>query len=180
MVTQRASGADQDERTTASHVVVMGVSGSGKSTIAAGLALRSGRALCEGDDMHPPENIAKMAAGIALTDADRRPWLQRLADWIAEHDETGRSTVLACSALTRAYRDVLRGGADKVRFVHLTGPAEVLAERMGDREGHFMPGSLLRSQLDTLEALGPDEDGIVLDVRLDPDDLVDAALEWVR
>ncbi len=162
------------------HIVVMGVSGSGKSTIAAGLALRLGWEFGEGDALHPPANIAKMAAGTPLTDEDRRPWLERLAGWIADHDAAGRSSVLACSALRRSYREVLRTGAPTVRFLHLTGPDEVLAERMGDRDGHFMPGSLLRSQLDTLEAIEPDEDGLVLDVRADPDTLVEAALGWLR
>lgn len=164
----------------ATHIVVMGVSGSGKSTIAAGLALRLGWEFGEGDALHPPANIAKMAAGTPLTDEDRRPWLERLAGWIADRDAAGRSSVLACSALRRSYRDVLRAGAPTVRFLHLTGPDEVLAERMGDRDGHFMPGSLLRSQLDTLEAIEPDEDGLVLDVRADPDTLVEGALGWLR
>ena len=178
MQAERASGSEG--RSTVTHVVVMGVGGSGKSTIAAGLALRLGWEFGEGDGFHPPENVATMAAGVPLTDADRRPWLERLAAWIAGHDEAGRSSVLACSALRRSYRDVLRTGAPAVRFLHLTGPAEVLAERMGDREGHFMPGSLLRSQLDTLEAIEPDEDALVLDVRADPDALVDAAVDWLR
>jgi gluconokinase len=179
MDAQRDDGTD-DQDSSATHVVVMGVSGSGKSTVAVALARRLGWEFGEGDAFHPAENIEKMATGTPLTDEDRVPWLERLAAWIGVHEATGRSTVLACSALRRAYRDVLRSGGSPVRFIHLTGPDEVLAERMGDRDGHFMPGSLLHSQLDTLEALQPDEDALVLDVRSDPDVLVDTAVRWLR
>ena len=161
------------------HLVVMGVAGTGKTTVAERLAGILGLPMAEGDDFHPGSNRDKMSAGIPLVDDDRWPWLELLAAKLREWDKEG-GAVLACSALKRAYRDVLRTGAPAARFLHLTGPAEVLAERMGDREGHFMPGSLLRSQLDTLEAIEPDEDALVLDVRADPDALVDAAVDWLR
>lgn len=172
---QRPTGSE-GHPSSATHVVVMGVSGSGTSTIAVGPARRLRWEFGEGDAVHPAANAEKMATGTPLTDADRRPWLQRLPGWVADHDASGTSSVLACSALRRAHRDELRSGAARVRLVHLTGPEEVLAERMGDRDGHFMPGSLLHSQLATLEALQPDEDGLVLDVRGDPVELVDTVV----
>lgn len=150
------------------HVVVMGVSGCGKSTVGASAAAALGWPFAEGDDAHPPANIAAMRSGRALTDDDRWPWLHALAAWIAEHDAAGRSSVLACSALRRSYRDVLRSGAGRVLFVHLDGPPEVIRSRLAERTGHFMPGSLLASQLATLEPLAPDENGLVLDVRNPP------------
>ena len=135
--------------------VVMGVSGSGKSTVGAALAQRLRMPYADADDLHPEGNVAKMAAGHPLTDADRLPWLGRLAGWIREHDSAGRPTLMSCSALRRTYREVLRSGADDVVFVHLTGDKGLLLERMDARE-HFMPPSLLESQLDTLEPLHPD------------------------
>lgn len=161
----------------AQHVVVMGVSGTGKTTVAERLADRLGRVFVEGDSLHPPANVAKMSQGLPLDDEDRRPWLAALAGVLAEHDRAGTSTVLTCSSLRRAYRDVLRGGpADpaSVFFVHLDAPAEVLARRMKERE-HFMPASLLRSQLDTLEPLGEDEAGARVDVTVPVDEVVAAA-----
>lgn len=145
------------------HVVFMGVSGSGKSTIARAVQARLGWDFAEGDDFHPAANVEKMAAGHPLTDADRFPWLGTLAAWIREHDVEGRSTLMSCSALRRTYREVLRSGADDVRFVHLVGDKGLLLERMDARD-HFMPPSLLESQLDTLEPLHPDEAGTTVDV----------------
>jgi gluconokinase len=159
----------------------MGVSGTGKTTVATALAEALGWTFIEGDDLHPPANIAKMSAGVPLDDDDRRPWLQAVASLQAFHHAEGISTVLTCSALKRAYRDVLREGVPvgTVSFVHLAAPFEVLRARMESRE-HFMPASLLQSQLDTLEPLGPDEQGTVVDVSPPLDDVVRAALRAVR
>jgi gluconokinase len=154
----------------------MGVSGTGKTTVAARLADRFGWTFIEGDSLHPPANIEKMSAGIPLDDDDRRPWLEALASIQAFHHGDGVSTVLTCSALKRGYRDVLRGGVPDgtVFFVHLAAPFEVLRTRMESRE-HFMPPSLLQSQFDTLEPLGADEPGTVLDVSQPLDAVVRAA-----
>jgi gluconokinase/shikimate kinase len=132
----------------------MGVSGCGKSTVAGVLAGRLGWDLCEGDDLHPPENVAKMAAGHALTDEDRWPWLDRIAEWIRSHTDDGRPGIVTCSALKRSYRDVLRGR--NVVFVYLHGTREQIAARLSVRHGHYMPPTLLDSQFATLEP--PDED----------------------
>lgn len=150
------------------HVVFMGVSGSGKSTVARAVQDRLGWDFAEGDEFHSPANVAKMSAGHPLTDMDRLPWLGTLAAWIREHDVDGRSTLMSCSALRRTYREVLRSGADDVRFVHVTGDKGLLLERMGARE-HFMPTSLLESQLDTLEPLHDDEAGMTVDVAESPE-----------
>lgn len=146
------------------HVIVMGVSGSGKSTVAQSIADRMGWEFGEGDDHHPKAHLDKMGNGEALTDTDRWPWLRILAGWTKEHHAQGRSTVLTCSALRRDYRDILRAGVPGTVFVHLTGDRDLLLERMEARE-HFMPVSLLDSQFDTLEHLQPDENGIAIDVR---------------
>ena len=146
-------------------VVVMGVAGTGKSTIGALLAADLGVELIEGDEHHPASNIEKLSSGQPLTDGDRWPWLETLAGMLAEERESGRSAVLTCSALRRAYRDLLRGKipSDEVFFVHLHGSFEVLDQRMRGRR-HFMPAALLQSQLDTLEPLEPDESGVLVDV----------------
>jgi gluconokinase len=144
-------------------IVVGGVSGSGKSSVGRRLAERLALPFCDGDDLHPPANVAKMRAGTPLDDADRRPWLLALAALIGEREAAGRSTVLTCSALRRGYRDLLRDGHPSVRFVHLAVPLEVLRARLARRTGHFMPASLLDSQLATLEPLHPDEPGLVVD-----------------
>lgn len=164
---------------SARHVVVMGVSGSGKTTVAHGIADATGFEFAEADAFHSPENIARMERGIPLTDADRWPWLTALAEWMAARDAAGVSTIITCSALRRSYRDVLRTGPPSVAFVHLDGPADVIRERLSGREGHFMPSSLLQSQIDTLEPLDPDESGVVLDLRKSPDGLVDDAVAWL-
>ncbi|GAA0982084.1 MULTISPECIES: gluconokinase [Nocardiopsidaceae] len=161
------------------HFVFMGVAGSGKTTVAEYVAKRLGLPFAEADAFHPRANIEKMAAGVPLTDDDRWPWLRDLAAWISAHDALGESTVMACSALRREYRDVLREGAPGVCFLHMQGPAEVILERMAARADHFMPPALLESQLATLERLGPDEPGREFDVRSDVDTLTEQALEYV-
>ena len=158
------------------HVVIMGVSGCGKSTVAEGLAAVLGWPLAEADRFHPAANVSAMRSGRPLTDDDRRPWLADLAAWIAAEEASGRSSVMACSALRRAHRDVLRSGAPDVVFVHLDGPVEAIRSRMELRTGHFMPATLLDSQVAILEPLAPDERGVVLDVCADPDVLVEQAL----
>jgi len=151
-------------------VVVMGVSGSGKSTVGAALGQRLGVPFADADDFHPPANIAKMAAGHALDDTDRHPWLEAIGEWLAGHDADGG--VISCSALKHRYRDQLRGHAPRVRFVHLEGSHEVIARRQASRPGHFMPASLLASQFATLEELAPDEPGFVVDVDQSVDAIV--------
>lgn len=143
-------------------VVVMGVSGSGKTTVAQGISTAMGWEFAEGDDFHPEANLVKMHAGTPLTDEDRWPWLERIGDWISAREAAGESAVVTCSALRRAYRDVLRRGRPHVRFLHVTAPAEVVQDRMEQRQGHYMPASLLPSQLALLEPLAPDEPGVVV------------------
>ncbi len=152
-------------------VVVMGVSGSGKSTVGAALAQRLRVPYGDADDFHPQANIDKMTAGQALDDDDRRPWLEAIGRWLAEHDEG----VVTCSALKRSYRDLLRESRPDVVFVHLHGEREVIARRQASRPGHFMPASLLDSQFDTLEPLGEDERGVVVDVGPSVDEIVATA-----
>lgn len=150
-------------------VVVMGVSGSGKSTVGRALAAELGVEYAEGDDFHPAANIAKMAAGIPLDDADRAPWLDTVAAWMGEHTRQGG--VVTCSALKRVYRDRLRAAAPDAFFLHLAASHEELAHRMTDRTGHFMPSSLLDSQLAALEPLAGDERGTTVDATRDPAEL---------
>ncbi|WP_436502008.1 gluconokinase [Actinokineospora sp. HUAS TT18] len=157
-------------------VVVMGVSGSGKSTVAALVAQRLGVPFAEADELHPSTNIAKMTAGVPLTDEDRLPWLAAIAGWIGEHARAGGG-VVTCSALKRSYRDLLREAAPgHVWFLHPHGDRALLADRMTRRTGHFMPLSLLDSQLADLEPLGPDEPGAQVDFRLTPDEIADVAV----
>ena len=146
--------------------------------IESGLAQRLHVPFADGDDFHPAENVAKMSAGIPLTDADRLPWLHALAAWLREHSATGG--VLSCSALRRSYRDILREGASTVRFVHLDGSPEVVARRVAGRPGHFMPASLLTSQFETLEPLAPDERGVVVSVEGSVDEIVEGYLAATR
>lgn len=155
-------------------LVVMGVSGTGKSTIGRGLAETLDLPFVEGDDLHPESNVAKMAAGIPLTDADRAPWLDLIAA------ELNRPVVVTCSALKRAYRDRLRRVAPDLVLVYLHGDPELLASRMAQRDGHFMPTALLESQLETLEEPAPDEDAIGVDVMLRPDEIVELVTDRLR
>ncbi|OQZ91036.1 gluconate kinase [Mycobacterium alsense] len=152
-------------------VVVMGVSGSGKSTVGAALARRLGVPFIDADTLHPPANIAKMAAGEPLTDDDRRPWLDRVGEWLAAHRDGG---VVSCSALKRTYRDRLRAHCPPVTFLHLRGSPELIGARLAARLGHFMPAALLRSQFDALEPLGADEDGMTVDAGRGVDAIVAA------
>jgi gluconokinase len=147
-------------------LVVMGVAGSGKSTVAGLLAKRLGWDLQEGDDLHPKANVEKMASGHPLTDEDRWPWLELIAKWIATQKASGKSGIVTCSALKHSYRDILRG--DGVVFVQLSGSREQISERLEHRSGHYMPPSLLTSQLDTLEPPSEDENAIVVDIAQTP------------
>jgi len=158
------------------HVVVMGVSGAGKSTTGEALARHLGWPFVEGDSFHPEANVAKMRAGIPLDDDDRAPWLRALADEIARNEALGRPSVMGCSSLKRAYRDILREGAPRVRFLHVHGPRELLESRLSHRAGHFFPAKLLDSQLAALEPLAADEDGAVVDMALSVEDQVRQAL----
>ncbi len=158
------------------HLVVMGVAGSGKTTVAVLLARRLGWTFAEADDFHPEANVTKMAAGIPLDDDDRAPWLAQMARWTSQMDAAGTNTVVTCSALRRAYRDVLAAAAGEVRFVHLTGDPALIGERIASRTGHFMPASLLPSQLAALEPLQPDEAGVEVPIGLAPEAVVDQAL----
>ncbi|MEO9329609.1 gluconokinase [Gordonia aurantiaca] len=153
-----------------SPVVVMGVSGSGKSTVGAALAQRLRVPFADADDFHSPENIAKMSSGQPLDDDDRRPWLEAIGTWLAEHADGG---VMSCSALKRAYRDLLREHVPTVTFAHLDGTLGVIARRQASRPGHFMPTALLQSQFDTLEPLAAAERGLTVDVDQSVDDIVD-------
>jgi len=153
---------------------MMGVSGSGKTTVGAALAQRLRVPFADADDFHPEANIAKMSAGIPLDDTDRGPWLDAIAAWLADHAATGG--VASCSALKRAYRDVLSAAAPHAVYLHLHGDRDVLAARVAGRPGHFMPAALIDSQFATLEVLEPDELGATLDVAQSVDALVDASL----
>ncbi|HJT93297.1 MAG TPA: gluconokinase [Mycobacterium sp.] len=155
----------------ASPIVVMGVSGSGKSTVGAALAQRLRVPFGDADDFHPPANIAKMTAGEPLDDDDRYPWLDAIGEWLADHHDGG---VMSCSALKRKYRDQLRRHWADIEFVHLSGTPEVIGKRQASRPGHFMPASLLQSQFATLEPLESDERGITIDVDQNIDSIVDA------
>jgi gluconokinase len=161
------------------HVVVMGVSGTGKTSVAVELAEDLGCEFIEGDDLHPRQNIEKMTKGIPLTDEDRWPWLQAIAELVAVKDFEGTSTVVTCSALKHSYRAVLSDAAPTF-YVHLDAPFEVLADRMQHRTKHFMPATLLKSQIDTLEPLGDDESGAVVDVSPPLEEVVEEALNAVR
>jgi gluconokinase len=161
------------------HVVVMGVSATGKSAVGRPLAGELGCEFIEGDSLHPPQNIEKMSHGVPLTDEDRRPWLQAIAETVAAKDADGTSTVVTCSALKRSYRTVLCDAAPTF-FVHLDAPFEVLQGRMKHRTRHFMPTALLRSQFDALEPLGPDEPGAVVDVSPPLEEVIEEAVNAVR
>ena len=155
-------------------VVVMGVAGTGKTTIGRLLAARLGVPYADGDDFHSPANIAKMSAGTPLDDADRWPWLDAVGAWV--HGRAGHGGVVGGSALKRAYRDRLRAAAPGIVFVHLTGDRALIEDRMVHRQGHYMPASLLDSQFATLQPLGPDEAGVAVDVSGSPEEIAARAL----
>jgi gluconokinase len=156
---------------TTTIVLVMGVSGSGKTTVGALLAGRLGWPYAEADAFHPLANIEKMAAGQPLTDADRLPWLQAIATWIDQRIAAGERGVVTCSALKRAYRDMLHRPA--VRTVYLRGSRELIAKRLAARHGHFFQAGLLDTQFAALEEPGPDEDVLVVPIDGTPDEIVD-------
>jgi carbohydrate kinase (thermoresistant glucokinase family) len=159
-------------------LVVMGVSAVGKSSVAAGLSAALDLPWIDADSLHPAQNVAKMAAGIPLDDADRWPWLDLVGHALS--GGAGSGVVVACSALRRVYRDRLRRAASDVRFVHLVGDEAVLLARSRARPGHFMPPTLIASQLATLEHLEADEDGIVVGVESSVRDIVDSVVTWSR
>ncbi len=159
-------------------VVVMGVSAAGKSTVGKLLAERLDVVYADGDDFHSEANIAKMRSGTPLDDADRRPWLDAIGNWLQAQDPNG--AVISCSALKRSYRDRLRAAAPAVVFLHLSGGLEALRRRVADRKGHFMPASLLDSQLETLEPLQEDETGIAIELTRKPEAIVDDFLAWLE
>jgi gluconokinase len=160
-------------------VIVMGVSGSGKTTIATLLAGRLGWPFEDGDDFHPAANIEKMHAGIPLTDEDRWPWLQAIATWIDARRAAAEHGVITCSALRRAYREVLRGGRPDVRLVYLKGDQSLIARRQAARHDHFMPASLMRSQFAALEEPAADEDAIAVSVEGRPQEIAEAVLQYL-
>lgn len=167
----------------ATHLVVMGVAGSGKSTLAAALSQQLGWACAEADEFHPAANIAKMSQGIALQDDDRWPWLQEIRDWMTARAGEGQSTVLTCSALKQSYRELLSQAAGRVVFLHLDGGADLISQRMQGREGHFMPPTLLPSQLATLEPLTAQEldaGSLRLDISRSPGELVAAVVNALK
>ncbi|ABM16675.1 gluconate kinase, SKI family [Mycolicibacterium vanbaalenii PYR-1] len=151
-------------------IVVMGVSGSGKSTVGAALAQRLRVPFADADDFHPPANIAKMSAGHPLDDEDRYPWLESIGEWLARHPQGG---VMSCSALKRSYRDQLRRHCPDIEFLHLEGSVETIGRRQASRPGHFMPAALLESQFETLEPLEPGERGVTVDVDQSIDGIVE-------
>ena len=159
----------------ATHLVVMGVAGSGKSTIAAALSKHLGWASAEADEFHPQSNINKMSQGTPLQDEDRWPWLQQIQNWMTAQAKAGKSTVLTCSALKQSYRQLLAQAEGRVLFLHLHGEADLIGQRMQGREGHFIPPTLLPSQLATLEPLSDDElaaGSLRLDISKSPEELV--------
>jgi gluconokinase len=157
----------------------MGVAGSGKSVIGAAFARTLGVDFVEGDEYHSAENVERMSRGVPLTDDDRAGWLRALASRIREAKDAGTGLVMTCSALKRSYRDVLRTEARELQFVFLKGPRELIAERLAGRRGHFMPSSLLDSQLATLEEPSPDEGAWVCDIHLSPPELISSLVARV-
>ena len=171
-------GGDADKIPWA--LIVMGVSGSGKSTIGEALAARLSWVYEDADTFHPASNIAKMSAGQPLTDEDRWPWLQAIADEIDRACKAGEHVVIACSALKRSYRDVLVHGRDDVRIVYLRGTQELIASRLSGRKGHFMPPGLLASQFKTLEPPDPDENPLIVSIDASVEEIVDDIISQLR
>jgi len=159
-------------------IVIMGVTASGKTTIGTRASKRFGWPFYDADEFHPPANIAKMSRGEPLTDEDREPWLQALHDKMAEEERAGHSAIFACSALKARYRQVLRDGLEKVWFVFLKGDPNVLQARLDHRKGHFMPRTMLPSQIAALEEPEPG-DALILDAAKPPNDLVDEIADYI-
>lgn len=158
-------------------IIVMGVSGSGKSTVAKSLSVALNAAFIDGDNLHPSANVEKMAAGEPLTDADRYPWLEQVAQTAADHEQKGEPVVIVCSALKRAYRDIIRHATVRCVFLFLDGEKPLLAERMRSRKGHFMKAGMLDSQFATLERPQADETDVIrVPVTLSPTDIVTLTL----
>ena len=161
-------------------IVVMGVAGSGKTTVASQLAEKLGVPFVEGDSLHPPANVKKMASGIPLTDEDRLPWLEAIGERMEVERATGHGVVVACSALKHAYRDILRANVHgKMHFLLLDGSPRLIGDRMKRRKGHFMPPALLDSQFATLEKPTPDEHAVILDISHQPAELVAEAAKSI-
>lgn len=167
----QGNGARQDPGPPV--LVVMGVAGVGKSTVAQGLVARLNWPFMEGDALHPQANVAKMQAGVPLTDADRAPWLAAIAAWIDRQRAERQPGIVTCSALKRAYRRLIVGERPNVRLVYLRGSRDLVAQRLAGRSGHFMPAHLLQSQFDTLEEPAPHENALTLDVAPPPDQIAD-------
>jgi gluconokinase len=161
-------------------IVVMGVAGSGKSTIGPMLARRLDCEFVDADSFHPAANVEKMSCGVPLTDEDRRPWLEAIAAWIDRRRAAGERGVVGCSALKRSYRRILAGERSDVRFVYLKGDRDLIARRMAARVGHFMPVGLLESQFKTLEEPGPEENPVVVSIDAKPQEMVDTVLLSLR
>ena len=177
---QGSSAVVEGRRPPAVAVIVMGVSGSGKSTVGSLLAARLRWRFEDGDGFHPLTNIDKMHRGIPLTDEDRWPWLGAIAAWIDQTRRAGGHGIVACSALKRRYRDVLVGDGSDVRLVYLKGGETLIARRIAARHGHFMPASLLHSQFSALEEPGPEEDPITVSIEPPPHEIVARILEVLR
>lgn len=173
MLRPRSPEASVRETAGVTAIVVMGVAGSGKSTIGALLARRLGWTFADADAFHPASNVAKMKSGVPLTDEDRLPWLQAIAAWLDGLRREGQCGIVACSALKRAYRRILVGGRADTRIVYLKGGKDLIASRMAARSGHFMPLGLLDSQFRTLEEPGPDEHPLVVAIDAPPAAMVD-------
>lgn len=161
------------------HIVVMGPAGCGKSTVVEAIKEQLGYTLAEGDDFHPQANIDKMSAGIPLTDADRWPWLDVINRWMIARESLGENTVVSSSALKRSYREALSKDLN-VYFLFLSGPGELIRQRLSERKGHFMPPALLPSQFEILEPLSPDENGVKISIEGSADDVARRAVEAVR
>jgi carbohydrate kinase (thermoresistant glucokinase family) len=160
-------------------VIVMGVSGSGKTTVGKLLARRLKAEFLEGDELHPERNVERMASGIPLTDNDRRDWLRQIAQQLADAHASQHALVVSCSALKRSYRDTLRAASQQLVFVHLHGDKALLEARLRGRTGHYMPASLLDSQLEILEAPGPDERAASFDAAPPPEMIAEQAAAWL-
>jgi gluconokinase len=161
-------------------LIIMGVSGSGKSTIAELLAPKLGWDYRDGDDFHPQSNVDKMHSGIPLTDDDRWPWLKAIAAWVDEKRQAGENAIITCSALKKSYRDILIGPRKDVGLIYLKGDEELIAQRLSKRHGHFMPKDLLRSQFQTLQEPGPDEHPITVSIAPPPEEIAAAILRELR